>query len=50
MAFAKNYLVKFAIPNLNKTEVKYLLSNPHRKELNSFIWKKYGINPTELKE
>lgn len=50
MAFAKNYLVKFAIPDLSKTEVKYLLSNPHRKELNSFIWKKYGINPTELKE
>lgn len=50
MAFAKNYVVKFAIPDLNETEVKYLLSNPQCKELNSFIWKKYGINPTELQE
>ena len=48
MAFAKNYIVKFSIPNLNDGEMTYLLSNPPREEMNAFIWGKYGIDPSKL--
>lgn len=37
MALAKNYIVKFSIPNLNDGEMTYLLSNTPRGEMNAFI-------------
>lgn len=46
MALAKNYIVNFSIPSFSESETKYLLSNPPKKELNQWIWGKYGIfNP-----
>lgn len=48
MAFAKNYIVNFSIPNLNDAEITYLLSNPPRAEMNALIWRKYGIDPSKL--
>jgi len=47
MAFAKNYIINFTIPNLNTAEMTYLLSNPLRTEMNALIWKKYGITPSK---
>lgn len=44
MAFAKNYIVNFSIPNINKMESEYLLSNPPKEELNKWIWRKYGLS------
>ncbi|WP_295093989.1 N-6 DNA methylase [Ruminococcus sp.] len=43
MAFAKNYIVNFTIPNLSEEEKAYLLGSNNRKELDDFIWKKYRI-------
>lgn len=43
MAFAKNYIINFSIPNVSKIEAQYLLSNPPKEELNKWIWGKYGI-------
>lgn len=49
MAFAKNYIINFSIPNLNHDEVEFLLSNQSKDELNTWIWSKYGIdNPPVL--
>ena len=51
MAFAKNYIVNFTIPNLSDTEKQYLLSNPPKQHLNSWIWRKYGIdNPPAIEK
>lgn len=44
MSFAKNYIVNFSIPYLSDFEIRYILSNPPHKELNSFIWQKYDID------
>ncbi|MBQ4059488.1 MAG: N-6 DNA methylase [Lachnospiraceae bacterium] len=43
MALAKNYLINFTIPNLTEKEKQYLLSNQSKKEINKWIWNKYGI-------
>lgn len=43
MAFAKNYIINFSIPSISKDEIRYLLSNPPKEELNKWIWGKYGI-------
>ena len=49
MALAKNYIVRFSIPELTVTEKKYILSSPQHDELNMFIWQKYGIcDPHDL--
>lgn len=48
MAFAKNYIINFSIPNISKEEVKYLLSSPPKEELNKWIWSKYGIDEAIL--
>ena len=51
MAFAKNYIVNFTIPNLSDAEKQYLLSNPPKQQLNSWIWRKYGIdNPPAIEK
>lgn len=41
MAFAKNYIINFTIPELSEKEKKYLLSSHDRKELDDFVWEKY---------
>lgn len=48
-ALAKNYIVNFSIPSVNKTESEYLLSNPKKEDLNRWIWRKYGVStpPTD---
>jgi hypothetical protein len=48
MAFAKNYIINFTIPQLNDTEIAYLLSHPPRAAMNALIWEKYGIDPSKL--
>ena len=49
MAFAKNYIVNFTIPKLNEAETQYLLSNPPKQQLNSWIWNKYDMdNPPSI--
>jgi len=42
MAFAKNYIINFTIPELSEKERKYLLSSHDRKELDDFVWEKYN--------
>lgn len=48
MAFAKNYITHFSIPELNENEKQYILSSPSKKDLNTFIWKKYGLNEQDI--
>lgn len=43
MAFAKNYIVNFTIPELSEKEKAYLLVSHTQKEVNTFIWGKYNI-------
>lgn len=43
MAFAKNYIVNFTIPELSEKEKAYLLASHTQKEVNTFIWGKYNI-------
>lgn len=43
MAFAKNYIVNFTIPELSEKEKSYLLSTHSREQLNRFVWKKYQV-------
>ena len=43
MAFAKNYIVNFTIPELSEKEKAYLLESHDREELNKFVWEKYNI-------
>lgn len=44
MAFAKNYIVNFTIPDLSEEEREYLLTEHSREELEEFVLKKYGVN------
>lgn len=48
MSFAKNYLVRFSIPELSASEKKFLLSENNVDAVNAFIWHKYGIDPQLL--
>ncbi|MDE6593927.1 MAG: hypothetical protein K2K57_12825, partial [Oscillospiraceae bacterium] len=48
MAFAKNYIVNFTIPDLSKNEKEYLLTPHSHNELDMFVWKKYGIQNNEI--
>lgn len=48
MAFAKNYIVRFSIPELDRQETDYLLSEKDVARLNHFIWSKYDIDETKL--
>lgn len=48
MALAKNYIIKFAIPELNKSEIKMLLSETNSKKRNELIWKMYDIEPNQI--
>lgn len=48
MAFAKNYIVKFSIPELTKEETEYLLSEDDKTKINSFVWSKYGLKEIQL--
>lgn len=41
MAFAKNYIVNFTIPELSEKEKEYLLGSHTREELDEFVWGKY---------
>jgi hypothetical protein len=41
MAFAKNYIVNFTIPELSEKEKTYLLESHTSEELNEFVWGKY---------
>lgn len=41
MAFAKNYIVNFTIPELSEKEKEYLLGLHTREELDEFVWGKY---------
>lgn len=45
MAFAKNYIVNFTIPNLSSEEKTQLLEFKNQADLNKFIWNKYGLKP-----
>lgn len=44
MAFAKNYIANFTIPELSEEEKAYLLDSHTVEELNNFVWNKYGIS------
>ena len=49
MSLAKNYIVRFSIPELTVAEKNYILSSPQHDDLNMFIWEKYGIyDPHDL--
>lgn len=48
MAFAKNYLVKFSIPELTIEEKDYLLKEKDTKKINNWIWDKYEITPQSI--
>lgn len=43
MAFAKNYIVNFTIPELSEKEREYLLTPHSREELDKFVWGKFKI-------
>lgn len=48
MAFAKNYIINFTIPEISEKEKKYLLSLHTREELDEFVWKKYGVKNNQI--
>ena len=48
MAFAKNYIVNFTIPELSEEEKAYLLESHTREELNEFVWEKYRKNTIKI--
>ncbi|MCH5211800.1 MAG: SAM-dependent DNA methyltransferase [Oscillospiraceae bacterium] len=48
MAFAKNYIVNFTIPELSEEEKEYLLDSHSRMELDEFVWKKYDYKPIKM--
>lgn len=43
MAFAKNYITKFSIPELSKSDCDYLKNTSDMNAINKWIWEKYGI-------
>lgn len=45
MALAKNYIVNFSIPHLEKLEVDFLLACSDKTKRNEWIWKKYSLDP-----
>lgn len=47
MAFAKNYIAKFSIPSLTHKEKEWLLSIEDKAAMNTWIWKKYGVQITQ---
>lgn len=49
MSLAKNYLVRFSIPNLVGEERKALLSANTSEEKNRLVWKAFNISPSEVK-
>lgn len=48
MAFAKNYIVNFTIPELSEKDKAYLLSSHTREELDKFVWGKYNIQNNHI--
>ena len=49
MSLAKNYLINFTIPSITDKEKQYLLSTgPSVKEINEWIWKKYGVEKDKI--
>lgn len=48
MAFAKNYIVNFTIPELSEKEKAYLLDLHIREELDKFVWGKYHCKPMNV--
>ena len=46
--FNKNYIVHFTIPELNDTEIKYLLSNHKKIDTNKWIFTKYNLTEEEI--
>ena len=48
MALAKNYIVRFSIPSLTKSERSALLSAATSNERNRLVWKAYGINVSQF--
>ncbi len=48
MAFAKNYIINFTIPELSEKEKAYLLASHTREELNEFVWSKYNIQNNKI--
>ena len=45
MAFAKNYIINFTIPQLDESEVDFLLECTNEKKRNEWIWSKYSLTP-----
>ena len=45
MAFSKNYIVNFTIPELSEKEKSFLLDSNTREDLDKFVWKKYRCKP-----
>ena len=43
MALAKNYIVRFSIPELSQSEKEFLLHEKNKEKLNEWIWNRYGI-------
>lgn len=48
MAFAKNYIVNFTIPELSEKEKTYLLTPHTREEFDIFVWGKYNIQKNKI--
>ncbi|MBD5116262.1 MAG: SAM-dependent DNA methyltransferase [Ruminococcaceae bacterium] len=49
MAFAKNYIVNFTIPELSEKEKAYLLASHTREEIDGFVWGKYNIQNKNMR-
>ena len=48
MAFAKNYLVRFSIPQLGARDRALLLSAETADERNALVWKSFGFNREDV--
>lgn len=48
MAFAKNYLVRFSIPQLGTRDRALLLSAETADERNALVWKSFGFNREDV--
>lgn len=48
MALAKNYIVSFSIPQLDDSEIDFLLECTDKQKRNEWIWHKYSLEPQQI--
>lgn len=48
MAFAKNYIKDFSVPQLSDEQIKFLLSSAKKSDIDNWMWRLYGVEPISI--